>query len=298
MSVSTNRKEVGVAPTSRLVPFFAINRIRHLLVLVMWSILLFGSTTGKIGPALLQVSAVCTHGHKTGNSVNEAYDQPKRQQLPRFESPRQGANIHRRLEENLDRKRNRIRTGPRGGTRPTGHLRCETEIPPESLVEDVSKKRMDWWDKRRMMMMHGGGRDLQTTAPIVVKTYINVIHNDTNSGKLSALDISNQMNVLNDAFYPTVQFQLLETTYRQNNTYYNCDRPSADVFKPMWRRGGNDTLNIYTCTSDSFAGFATFPWQGAGSGVDGIVVHYGTFPGGPLEPYINEGKVSHRQFHS
>jgi hypothetical protein len=295
MSVSTNHQGDGVAPTSRplgsrLVPFFAINRIRHLLVLVMWSILLFGSTTGKIGPTLLQVSAVCTHGRKTGNSVNEAYDQPTRQQLSRIESPRRGANTRRRNTK-------RIQMGPRGGMRPTGPVgRCETEIPPESLVEDVSKMRMDWWDKRRMMMMHGGDRDLQTTTPIVVKTYINVIHASNNAGKLSALDIDDQMEALNDAFYPTVEFQLLETTYRQNDTYYNCDKPKALVFKPLWRRGGNDTLNIYTCWSDLYAGWATFPWNGAGSGVDGVVVNYGTFPGGFIEN-IDEGMVSHRQFH-
>jgi len=59
------------------------------------------------------------------------------------------------------------------------------------------------------------------------------------------------------------------------------------------------TLNIYICKpGQNLLGWAVFPWTAqAGTNQDGVVIHYGSLPGGYLSPYNLGGTASHEIGH-
>ena len=58
-------------------------------------------------------------------------------------------------------------------------------------------------------------------------------------------------------------------------------------------------LNIYICKpGQNLLGWAVFPWTSqAGTNQDGVVIHYGSLPGGYLSPYNLGGTASHEVGH-
>jgi hypothetical protein len=126
----------------------------------------------------------------------------------------------------------------------------------------------------------------------VVKVNFVVASNTTGAGVLSDGVLNRQIDVLNAAFQPQFTFQVWSVQRVVSNEYFGCTvRASAD-FKRIYRRGGPDTLNLYTCHGGGVLGWSTMPFGGsANSPNDGVVVAYHTFPGGS-HPRYNLGYVS------
>jgi len=77
-------------------------------------------------------------------------------------------------------------------------------------------------------------------------------------------------------------------TYTVNSTWYNAG-PSTTAesqMKTALRQGSADDLNFYTNSGGGYLGWATFPWNYAGSPKkDGVVCYWATLPGSTYTPY-------------
>jgi hypothetical protein len=123
-----------------------------------------------------------------------------------------------------------------------------------------------------------------------VPVYFHVITSTSGEGKLTASEITKQMKVLNKGFQDTgVQFKLVETDYTANDKWFNTqpETSSQTAMKETLRKGGADTLNIYTANlGDGILGYATFPSEYKSKPKDdGVVILYSSLPGGSAAPF-------------
>lgn len=103
--------------------------------------------------------------------------------------------------------------------------------------------------------------------------------------------IRDQMKALDDTFsgfiggvFTGFTFDLKGVTRTQNPAWFYMTIGSKEEAeaKAALRRGGPETLNIYTVDGGGYLGWATFPWwyEDDPSG-DGTVVNFRSLPGGP-----------------
>jgi Pregnancy-associated plasma protein-A len=127
-----------------------------------------------------------------------------------------------------------------------------------------------------------------------VSVYVHVISDGTR-GKVTPAQITRQIAVLNDAYADTgLSFKLADSETTVNASWYNLTQGSAEekAMKTTLRRGGPETLNIYTANlSGGLLGWSTFPasYRSAPS-MDGVVVLDESLPGGSA-PHYNLGNT-------
>ena len=135
------------------------------------------------------------------------------------------------------------------------------------------------------------------TAPIDV--YVHVISNGT-SGDVPDSQIRSQMDVLSGAFAGFGIFFNLVSTDRTVSASWSAAMTDGSVgegqMKAALRRGTADDLNIYTTgVANGRLGWSSFPWDYASNRMDdGVVVAYGTLPGGSTASY-NLGDTAVRE---
>lgn len=131
-----------------------------------------------------------------------------------------------------------------------------------------------------------------------IDVYFHVITKTDGTGQVSQQTIDSQMFVLNETFgggltgpaYDTgFRFRLAGVTRTTNDAWFDQKTFADEVaMKSALKAGGSDDLNIYSTSADVYLGWAYYPSITASQqyGVlDGVVLDYGTLPGGGIANY-------------
>jgi hypothetical protein len=132
---------------------------------------------------------------------------------------------------------------------------------------------------------------------VFIDVYFHVlISATTGEGQLTDDDVEAQVQVLDDAFMGTpFRFTLAGITRTVRTSWFRMAQGSTAeaTAKGLLHRGTRSDLNIYTGSAlEGPLGWATFPVSVADDlHGDGVVLQYGTLPGGRLAPF-NEGDTA------
>lgn len=148
---------------------------------------------------------------------------------------------------------------------------------------------------------------LTTTPPTTIPVYWHVITSGS-TGNLSMSTINTSIDVLNASFSGNTggaatrfSFALAGVDYTNNSTWFgSCDALSVEAqMKNALRQGNVAALNIYSCNpGGGTLGWATFPWWYQSNPTDdGVVILYGTVPGGSEAPYDEGDTLTHEVGH-
>lgn len=127
---------------------------------------------------------------------------------------------------------------------------------------------------------------------VTIPVYWHVITTAGGGANVSSL-IPEQMNVLRDAYSGSrFAFDLKGVEVIANNDWFFAAAGSTEeiAMKAALRKGGPETLNIYTTNGDIYLGWATLPfYYKFGPSYDGVVLYWAALPNTGLEiPYPDE----------
>jgi hypothetical protein len=188
--------------------------------------------------------------------------------------------------------------------KPAGE-RCGTRPLTDEEEQQVKTHLSKFAEASAQLKPGGGGTGGGATVTGgTINVYFHVINQGSgvSNGDLTSTMITNQMNVLNDAYRAWGwQFNLVATTRTTNSTWFNsCDATSVETaMKTALRQGTADDLNIYSCNpSGGLLGWATFPsWYAGAPTDDGVVLLYSSLPGGTAAPYNLGDTATHEVGH-
>ena len=154
--------------------------------------------------------------------------------------------------------------------------RCAVEATPADQLELIEQAASNGTDP--------GG-------VVTIPVYWHVITTMKGDGDISAR-IPAQMDVLRDAYAGSkFVFELKEVQVVRNNTWFFGAAGSDDevAMKNALRKGGPETLNIYTNNGDVYLGWATLPfYYKFGPSYDGVVLWWASLPGTGLAGTADE----------
>lgn len=149
----------------------------------------------------------------------------------------------------------------------------------------------------------------------VIPVNFHVISSSSGEGNIPQSQIDAQITVLNRNFagqdyngnlVPGAKntgytFVLASVTRTSNRKWFTMTPGTSREAQAKNALVVNPTgsLNLYTCKpGQNLLGWATFPWNLAGNpNMDGVVIHYGSVPGGYLSPFNLGGTASHEVGH-
>ena len=154
--------------------------------------------------------------------------------------------------------------------------------------------------------INGKGPSTSASFGAAVPVYFHVIHNGA-VGNVSQATIDAQMEVLDDAFEGDYggddtgfDFVLAGVDRTNNAAWFDAEPGSPEEFamKGALKRGGPTALNVYSTSGaqDFFLGWAYFPkinvWHKKFAVLDGVVIHWGSMPGGPFGSAFSLGHTA------
>jgi len=175
-----------------------------------------------------------------------------------------------------------------------GHER--NELSQQEVVASEKKA------KAKLAAKQAAGEDVSIQAVVTIPVVFHVVTSTTGAGNVTDSQISQQITEMNQDFAggessqasnTEFQFTLQQTRRWTNNSWFN-DPDSASgeaALKTATHTGGKGTLNIWS-TNTSYLGYATFPeWYAGDPQLDGVVIQYGSVPGGAITNF-NLGKTA------
>jgi Pregnancy-associated plasma protein-A len=210
-----------------------------------------------------------------------------------------GHDADNELHENRNLREIRRRHRDKGEVFPF----CRTVVPTKGEVRTSMTAVTEFY--RQADRDDDAKRRLQG-GPIQIKVNFVVVSDSSGKGNVSQAMVVDQIAVLNAAFRPDFSFNLTSTQRVSNNTYFSFASTYPDPFSPAelalatrYRKGGTETLNIYSLlplfpgnANLTLLGYAFYPYPFLHPGVaDGAYVHYETLPGGGFADYA-KGAVS------
>jgi hypothetical protein len=140
-----------------------------------------------------------------------------------------------------------------------------------------------------------------------VPVYFHVV-TDGRTGSVSKATVKDQINVLNLSFAgfygganTGFRFELKGLDYTDNAAWFAQETFADEVaMKSALKKGGATSLNIYSTSGGGFLGWAYYPsivkYQHY-EFLDGVVVHYGSLPGGFLTRFNRGYTATHEVGH-
>jgi hypothetical protein len=182
--------------------------------------------------------------------------------------------------------------------------RCVTEEESWDIILAVDTEL----ERFRSRQRETGGELDRPGGSVTVQVWWHVLRTGVgNATDLTQAKIDASITVLNNAysgatggFNTPFRFVLAGVTRTTNSTWHNmCPGSSAETqAKNALHVGNAATLNIYSGGACGYLGWATFPWQYASApSKDGVVVHYGSVPGGSAAPYNQGDTATHEVGH-
>jgi len=160
----------------------------------------------------------------------------------------------------------------------------------------------------RQAKKKAAGQDVGIQAVTTVPIVFHVVTATDGTGNVTDAQINAQIAEMNQdyaggessqASNTEFQFTLQAVRHWSNNSWFNDPDSAAGerAMKTATHEGNQRTLNIWS-TNTSYLGYATFPsWYAGDPLLDGVVIQYGSVPGGGITNF-NLGKTaSHESGH-
>jgi hypothetical protein len=157
--------------------------------------------------------------------------------------------------------------------------RCGTKTPGERAWKANLAKLKKMQERLDLDENSHARRQLQSVPIVIAVNYV-LISNSTGGGYITDQELQAQTDVLNSAFAPQFAFAPYNVLRVLNDQFFSNCRTYGSQFKPLYRQGGPETLNFYTCNGAGILGFANLPGGGGATAInDGVVVSHHTLPG-------------------
>jgi hypothetical protein len=166
-----------------------------------------------------------------------------------------------------------------------GCATLDLPVVERAAIDELIARR-----QTELLFKPGGG-------PATIRVWFHVIYDvdrrtGAEVGNVSDAVIEAQVRVLNESFGSGFGFTLAGVTRTHDSKWFRLTGGGLEAdMKKTLKVGGPDTLNIYTNNMGrSLLGWAYYPSivNSSQAYLDGVVLHYGTLPGGHYDPY-NEG---------
>ncbi len=176
----------------------------------------------------------------------------------------------------------------------------------EMSAKEIAAAEKDF--HARQAKKKAAGQDVGIQAVTTVPIVFHVVTATDGTGNVTDAQINAQIAEMNQdyaggessqASNTEFQFTLQAVRHWSNNSWFNDPDSAAGerAMKTATHEGNQRTLNIWS-TNTSYLGYATFPsWYAGDPLLDGVVIQYGSVPGGGITNF-NLGKTaSHESGH-